>query len=114
MAHFAKIENDTVVEVIVADQEFIDLQEGEWVQTSYNTKNGAHTQGGTPFRKNFAAIGFVYDRQLDAFIQPKPFDSWVLNVDECQWYPPTPMPTDGKLYQWNEKSLSWVEHTKGS
>jgi hypothetical protein len=98
MSHFAKIENGIVTEVIVAEQDFIDAIEGDWVQTSYNAN----------IRKNFAGIGFTYDRIKDAFIPPKPFASWTLNEDTYLWEPPVPMPTD-KPYDWDEDTLSWKE-----
>jgi hypothetical protein len=85
MAHFAKVNNGIVEQVIVAEPEFfqtfVDSSPGEWIQTSYNTRGGVHTLGGTPLRKNYAGIGFTYDRERDAFIPPKPFASWVLNDD---------------------------------
>jgi len=83
MSHFAKIENGFVTAVIVAEQDFINTlpDSANWVQTSYNTHGGVHTNGGTPLRKNYAGIGYTYDRQRDAFIPPKPFASWVLNED---------------------------------
>jgi hypothetical protein len=76
-------------------------------QTSYNTNRGIHALGGQPFRKNFAGIGFLYDAQLDAFIPPKPFNSWFLDEVTCQWEAPTPYPTDGFTYNWNESELAW-------
>jgi hypothetical protein len=83
MAHFAKVLDGKVIQVIVAEPEFfqtfVDSSPGEWIQTSYNTYGGEHKLGGTPLRKNYAGIGFAYDRTLDAFIPPKPFDSWELN-----------------------------------
>ena len=85
--------------------------EGNWVQTSYNTQGGVHLLGGTPLRKNFAGIGYTYDETRDAFIAPKPFDSWLLNEDTCQWESPTPYPTDGKDYQWDEEQQNWKEIT---
>ena len=113
MAHFAKVNQGKVIEVIVAEPEFfntfVDSSPGEWIQTSYNTRGGVHTLGGTPLRKNFAGIGYTYDAQRDAFIPPKPYDSWVLNETTCDWDAPTPMPTDDKLYKWNESTTSWVE-----
>ena len=113
MAHFAKVNQGKVIEVIVAEPEFfntfVDSSPGEWIQTSYNTRGGVHTLGGTPLRKNFAGIGYTYDAQRDAFISPKPYDSWVLNETTCDWDAPTPMPTDDKLYKWNESTTSWVE-----
>jgi hypothetical protein len=78
-----------------------------WKRTSYNTAGGQHPEG-RPFRKNYAGIGFKYDAQRDAFIPPQPYPSWVLNEDTCLWDAPTPMPTDGKLYSWDEETTSWV------
>lgn len=109
MAHYAKIENDVVVNVIVAEQEFIDTLDGEWIQTSYNTHGGQHKLGGNPLRKNYASVGFTYDRELDAFIPPKPYASWVLNNDTCLWDAPVAYPQDSKKYEWNESTTSWVE-----
>jgi len=113
MAHFAKVVDGKVVNVIVAEPEFfetfVDSSPGEWIQTSYNTRGGVHIQGKTPLRKNYAGIGFTYDRTRDAFIPPKPFESWVLNEDTCLWDPPITYPNDGKLYNWDEPTISWVE-----
>jgi len=78
-----------------------------WKQTSYNTKSGVHNNGGTPFRKNFAGIGFTYDEDRDAFIPPKPFNSWILNEDTCLWNAPVAYPNDGETYIWNESTLTW-------
>jgi hypothetical protein len=112
MAHFAKVNNGIVEQVIVAEPEFfqtfVDTSPGEWIQTSYNTHGGVHALGGTPLRKNYAGIGYTYDRQRDAFIPPKPFASWVLNEDTCLWDAPVAMPTDGGMYQWDESTTSWV------
>ena len=80
-----------------------------WKQTSYNTVGGVHTLSGTPFRKNHAGIGYTFNEAKDAFISPKPYDSWTLNEETCQWQPPTAMPDDGKSYTWNEESTSWEE-----
>lgn len=110
MSHFAKIENGLVVQVIVAEQDFISAQEGQWVQTSYNTHGGKHPEN-RPLRKNYAGVGYTYDSVRDAFIPPKPFDSWILNDDTCLWEAPTPMPVDGKFYKWDELTTSWVEYT---
>ena len=111
MAHFAKVKNGIVTKVIVAEQEFvdnyIDNEAGEWIQTSYNTIGGVHQLGGTPLRKNYAGIGYTYDRKKDAFIAPKPFDSWTLNEDTCQWEAPIAKPTDGQEYNWNETNQTW-------
>ena len=110
MSHFAKVEDGIVTQVIVAEQDVIDsgLFGTGWVQTSYNTHGGQHPEG-RPLRKNYAGIGYTYDADLDAFIPPKPFDSWVLNEDTCLWDAPTPMPQDGKFYSWDEATTSWVE-----
>lgn len=112
MSHFALVNAQGVVEqVIVAEQDFIDslLDASSWVQTSYNTRGGVHTLGGTPLRKNYAGIGYTYDADRDAFIAPKPYTSWLLDDFTCQWNAPTPMPTDGKMYSWDEATTSWVE-----
>lgn len=108
MSHFAKIENGIVTQVIVAEQGFINKIDGEWVQTSYNTYGGQHPEG-RPLRKNYAGIGFSYDSERDAFIPPKPFDSWLLNEDTCLWDAPIPYPEDGKIYKWDEETTSWIE-----
>jgi hypothetical protein len=78
-----------------------------WKQTSYNTYGGLHNNGGTPFRKNYAGIGYTYDENKNAFIPPKPFNSWVLNEDTCLWNAPIAYPQDGNVYDWNEQTLSW-------
>jgi hypothetical protein len=113
MSHFAKVVNGIVTQVIVAEPEFfqtfVDSSPGDWIQTSYNTHGGQHKNGGTPLRKNYAGIGYSYNQTKDAFIPPKPFASWTLNENSCLWEAPTPRPTDGKFYQWNELTTSWVE-----
>ena len=120
MAHYAFLdENNVVTEVITGIDEGVDgidweAHYGEFrnqvcKRTSYNTVAGQHTNGGTPFRKNYAGIGYTYDAQRDAFIPPKSYDSWTLNNDTCVWDPPTPCPTDGKYYRWDEPTLSWIE-----
>ena len=78
-----------------------------WKQTSYNTNAGVHSLGGTPFRKNHAGIGYTYDETRDAFIAPKPFNSWILNESTCKWESPIPYPQDNNEYKWNEQNLSW-------
>jgi hypothetical protein len=112
MSHFAKVLDGKVIQVIVAEPEFfdtfVDSSAGEWIQTSYNTYGGEHKLGGTPLRKNYAGIGFTYDKQKDAFIPPKLYESWVLNENTCLWEAPTPRPTDGKTYKWDEATISWV------
>ena len=114
MAHFAKVENGIVTQVIVIDQETLNTghwgDPASWVQTSYNTQGGVHTQGGTPLRKNYAGIGYSYDAGRDAFIPAKPYASWVLNETTCNWGAPVAMPTtEGKRYVWRESDTSWVE-----
>jgi hypothetical protein len=114
MAHFAKIENGTVTQVNVIDEDyFAENREtrytGQWVQTSYNTQGGIHLLGGTPLRKNYAGIGYTYDEVRDAFIPPKPFNSWLLNEDTCQWDAPVAYPTDDKFYMWDEEQQQWTE-----
>jgi hypothetical protein len=116
MAHYAKVSNGTVTQVIVAEADFfdtfVDNSPGEWIQTSYNTKGGVHSAGGTPLRKNYAGIGFTYDRTLDAFIPPQPYQSWLLDEDTCLWNAPVDMPSDGKSYKWDEPTTTWVEITQ--
>lgn len=113
MAHYAKVENGIVTEVIVADADFINSgyigNPASWIQTSYNTQGNVHLLGGTPFRKNYAGVGYTYDATLDAFIPPKLFNSWLLNEDTGLWYAPTEKPNDGKYYIWNEELLNWIE-----
>jgi hypothetical protein len=82
-----------------------------WVQTSYNTHGGVHSNGGIPFRKNHASIGYTYDEQRDAFIPPKPFNSWILNEETCLWNAPISYPNDGQRYTWNEETQSWTLQT---
>lgn len=113
MAHFAEIDEKGIVKrVIVAEQEFIDSglvgDPKNWIQTSYNTRKGLHTKGGIPMRKNYAGIGYIYDKERDAFIAPKPFPSWSLDENSCDWTPPIPEPRD-KAAKWNEKTQEWVE-----
>jgi len=116
MAHFAKVEENIVTQVIVAEQDVIDsgLFGTGWVQTSYNTYGGQHPEG-RPLRKNFAGIRYTYDSQRDAFIPPQPFPSWLLSEETCLWSSPVPYPTDvgtaenPKRYSWDETTTSWVE-----
>ncbi len=126
MASFAKIGlNNKVIEVLsVHNNELLDANGVEqenigidfltkltgwavWKQTSYNTFGGVHNNGGTPFRKNHAAIGYTYDEDRDAFISPKPFASWTLNEATCLWDPPVVRPDDGQKYLWNEETKQW-------
>lgn len=122
MAHYAQIDaNNTVTQVIVAEQDFIDSgavgDPATWIQTSYNTFGGIHRLGGTPLRKNYAGIGYTYDAARDAFIAPKPFASWILDETSCQWQAPVPMPSDAgtgdppKFYRWDESQVNWVAET---
>jgi hypothetical protein len=114
MSHFAKVVEGRVVQVIVAEPEFfntfVDTSPGQWIQTSYNTFGGQHPEG-RPLRKNYAGIGFTYDAQRDAFIPPRPYESWTLNEDTCLWEPPTPYPNDNNVYNWNETDLTWEQVT---
>ena len=129
MASFAKIGlNNKVIEVLSVVNEVLHDANGVeqesigidfltkltgwaiWKQTSYNTKAGVHSSGGTPLRKNHAGIGYTYDEDRDAFIPPKPFNSWILNEDTCNWESPIPLPSDAsidKRYKWNETNLTW-------
>lgn len=117
MAHFAKVENGIVTEVIVAKQEFIDTLEDSfrWVKTSFNTRGGVYYEPNSDIpsedqskalRKNYAGIGYSYDKKLDAFIPPKPFQSWKLDEETCNWVPPKEKPSEGR-YLWNEEELDW-------
>ena len=119
MAHYAKIEDGIVTNVIVAEAEFfesfVDDSPGEWLQTSYNTYGGVHLKGGTPLRENYAGIGYTYDITNDAFIAPQPYPSWLLGVASYIWQPPVALPEDAvanggdKMYQWDEDTTNWVE-----
>ena len=130
MATFVKIENNIVItgvsvvnEVLKdsngVEQESIGIeflkslygQNTNWKQTSYNTHGGVHSNGGTPFRKNHAGIGYTYDEIRDAFIPPKPFNSWILNESTCNWEAPIAYPNDGNQYNWNEETQSWTLQT---
>jgi hypothetical protein len=115
MSHFAKVLDGKVVQVIVAEPEFfdtfVDTSPGTWLQTSYNTVGGVHKLGGTPLRKNFAAIGYEYRYDLDAFIPAKPFNSWTLNEETCLWEPPVSYPENGRIYSWDENTLTWIDQT---
>lgn len=115
MAHFAKINKENIVEnVIVADtKEWCEsVLGGEWIQTSYNTYRGVHNKGGEPLRKNFASVGYTYDRERDAFIPPQPYPSWLLDEETCNWVPPIPRPdlpdeTSVLLRVWDEENRNW-------
>ena len=116
MAHYAFLdENNIVTEVIAGkdegnfnwEQQYSYLRGQLCKRTSFNTIGGIHIKGGTPFRKNFAGIGYTYDEDRDAFIPPKPFNSWILNETTCLWNAPVAYPNDGEKYTWNELTLSW-------
>jgi hypothetical protein len=118
MAHFAEIDAKNIVTrvLVVDDLHQADGQNylanelglgGTWIQTSYNTIGGVHTNGGTPLNKNYAGIGYTWDGT--GFHAPQPFPSWTLNPDSYLWEAPTPMPTDGKRYTWDEATKSWIE-----
>ena len=122
MAHWAELdESNIVTRVLVGSNDdpdegyqwLIDNLGGTWVKTSYNTQGGVHSLGGTPLRKNYAGIGYSYDSTRDAFIPPKPFNSWNLNEDTCLWEAPVAYPTDGKMYRWDEDTTNCVEITLG-
>jgi hypothetical protein len=115
MGHFAKVVDGKVTQVIVAEPDFfdtfVDSSAGTWLQTSYNTHGGQHTNGGTPLRANYAGIGYTYDATNDVFYAPQPYASWTISAPTWTWEAPTPMPTDGKPYKWDEATTSWVEVT---
>jgi hypothetical protein len=128
MASFAKLNSENIVTTVVSvvnevlkdsngvEQENIGIQflktlynepNAIWKQTSYNTNAGVHSLGGTPFRKNHAGIGYTYDEIRDAFISPKPYNSWILNESTCIWNAPVARPQDENMYKWNEEILNW-------
>ena len=119
MAHYAILNNDNIVQQVITGKDETDTTHDweEWygyffkskvLRTSYNTYAGVHTDTSRePFRKNYAGIGYSYDESRDAFIPPKPYDSWILNEDSCLWDPPTPMPDDEKDYMWDEENQEW-------
>ena len=127
MAHFAELNEDNKVLriVVISNTELTDgtgveselagiqfchkLFGGIWKQTTYNTYGNIHKEGGVPFRKNYAGAGYDYDKDRDAFIPPKPYNSWLLDEDTCLWEPPVPMPDDGERYKWDEDVLNWVQ-----
>jgi len=129
MAHFVKIDASNIVigGVVLDDKDTEDENGNEvesvgakylsdgfggtWKKTSYNTSGNVHRLGGTPFRKNYAGIGYTFDEGRDAFYAPKPYPSWTLNEGTCQWDAPTAYPDDGKKYEWNEDTTSWDEVT---
>jgi len=125
MAHFAKVVNGIVTQVIVAEPDsnfwdsFVDNEPADWVQTSFNTHGGIHydpntgaPDGGTPLRKNYAGIGFTYDKVRDAFYAPQPYPSWVLNEDTCIWEAPVPRPDLEHKWRWDEDTTSWIKQKR--
>jgi hypothetical protein len=119
MAHYAFIDSNNIVTEVIPgrDQGSDDTDWEQWYgefrgqvckRTSYNTHGGKHLLGESPFRKNYAGIGYTYDFARDAFVPPQPFPSWILNEETCLWDAPVAMPTDGKLYNWDEATTSWV------
>ena len=128
MAHYAFLDNKSIVtEVIVGkneneggidwEQRYSEIRGQKCKRTSYNTRGGVHIHGGTPFRKNYAGVGYSYNEIRDSFIPPKPYPSWTLNEDTCLWDSPTPIPEDAgtgeppKLYKWDEITQTWVDVT---
>jgi hypothetical protein len=131
MAYFAKLGTGNIVEqvlsvnnAVITDANGVEQEQlgvdfinklyntnDVWKQTSYNTVAGIHNLGGIPFRKNYAGIGYTYDSQRDAFIPPKPYNSWILNESTCLWEAPISYPNDGQYYNWNEETQSWTLQT---
>jgi|TARA_R110002012_G_scaffold78610_2_gene200231 hypothetical protein len=121
MSHFAEINSDNIVQrVLVIDQETLNTgawgSPNNWIQTSYNTRGGVHyapnsntPDDGVPLRKNYAGVGYTYDETRDAFIAPKPYPSWTLVEESCQWQAPVAYPDDGKRYSWDEDITNWKE-----
>ena len=127
MAYFAKLGTGNIIETVISINNFVitdsnGIEQEQlgvdfinnlygtndiWKQTSYNTYGGIHKLGGTPFRKNYAGIGYIYDETRDAFISPKPYNSWILNEDTCLWEAPVARPNDNNRYIWNEEILNW-------
>ena len=132
MAYFSKLNSENIVEqvisinnAVITDSNGIEQEQlgidfinqlyntnDTWKQTSYNTHGGIHNSNGTPFRKNYAGIGYSYDENRDAFIPPKPYNSWILNETTCLWEAPISKPNNQNLYTWNESTLSWDLVTK--
>ena len=115
MSHFAKIENGIVVTIIVADQDYVDTLEGQWIQTSYNTRGGVHygqdglPDGGAALRANYASVGGNYNEEHDVFYDKPKYDNWVLNQTTWLWEPPVAKPNDGKDYYWDQPTSTWLE-----
>jgi hypothetical protein len=118
MSHYAKVENGIVTDVIVADAYYVTTLDGQWIQTSYNTRGGVHysptteqPDGGMPVRGNYAGIGYLYDAKNDVFYPPQPYPSWTISAPTWTWTPPVPFPKDGKMYDWDEDKKQWNEVT---
>lgn len=119
MAHYAKVLDGTVIQVIVAESDFfntfVDDSPGTWIQTSYNTRGNVHygpdgnPDNGIALRGNYAGIGYTYDIDNDVFYAPKPYNSWILDNNTWMWQSPVPYPNDDKQYSWNEEIINWVE-----
>jgi hypothetical protein len=124
MSHFAKLDANNIVTFVTKGRQEDDGRELElcertgdvYRQTSYNTRGGVHYTDGVPsadqtkaLRKNYAGVGYMFDEERDAFIPPKPYESWILNEDTCLWDSPVPYPSDGGMYSWDEETLSWIE-----
>lgn len=117
MAHYAYLDENNIVQGVFVGKDETEVVEGisDWEvyygakRTSYNTVGGVHQLGGTPYRKNYAGIGYTFDEARDAFIPPKPYPSWLLNEDTCLWQSPVAYPNDGKFYTWDEDNQSWNE-----
>lgn len=119
MSHYAKVENGIVTQVIVAEEDFISTgalgDPANWIKTSYNTRGGVHygadgqPDGGEALRANYAGIGYIYDKTNDVFHAPQPYPSWTISAPTWIWTAPTPYPTDGKIYTWDEDTKAWVE-----
>jgi hypothetical protein len=122
MAHYAFLDSNNIVREVITGKEETDTSEN-WEthygqirnltckRTSYNTRGGQHTNGGTPFRKNYAGVGYKYDSAKDAFIPPQPYGNWTLNNTTCLWEPPIGYPADGNDYDWSEDNNQWVQIT---
>jgi hypothetical protein len=118
MSHFAKVENNIVTEVLVAEQDFIDTltNKDAWVQTSYNTRGGIHyapnsntPDNGIALRANYAGVGYIYDSVNDVFYAPQPYPSWAISSPDWIWKAPVPYPADNELYDWDETTTNWVK-----
>ena len=118
MAHYAILDSNNIVVAIIVGKDENELVDGNFIdwesyyggkRTSFNTYGNVHLLGGVPFRKNFAGIGYTYDFSIDAFVPPKPFNSWILNQETATWHSPIPKPEEGEFY-WNEETLTWIEN----